>query len=149
MRPPVEEIEDDLAAEEENKLINEVRAPATPDDNVLSVSILRNTKHGMQRLLHFYCIFLKLNLLVSTRKKNAPYLYDLVITHALDWPSLTCQWFPDKESYANPHKPPPSPAHPYQAGQQAVFYTSTPPWHSYFRSSPRLPSNRHSFYSQT
>lgn len=34
-----------------------------------------------------------------TRKKNAPYLYDLVITHALDWPSLTCQWFPDKESY--------------------------------------------------
>jgi len=33
------------------------------------------------------------------RKKNAPYLYDLVITHALDWPSLTCQWFPDKESY--------------------------------------------------
>ena len=33
------------------------------------------------------------------RKKNAPYLYDVVITHALDWPSLTCQWFPDKESY--------------------------------------------------
>ena len=33
------------------------------------------------------------------RKKNAPYLYDMVITHALDWPSLTCQWFPDKESY--------------------------------------------------
>jgi histone-binding protein RBBP4 len=32
------------------------------------------------------------------RKKNAPYLYDLMITHALDWPSLTCQWFPDKES---------------------------------------------------
>ncbi|KAK7063901.1 histone acetyltransferase type B subunit 2 [Favolaschia claudopus] len=56
MRPQVEEIEDDLAAEEENKLINE---------------------------------------------KNAPYLYDIVITHALDWPSLTCQWFPDKESSAN------------------------------------------------
>ena len=33
-----------------------------------------------------------------SRKKNAPYLYDLVITHALDWPTLTCQWFPDKES---------------------------------------------------
>lgn len=26
------------------------------------------------------------------------YLYDLVITHALHWPSLTCQWFQDKES---------------------------------------------------
>ncbi|KAJ6623045.1 histone acetyltransferase type B subunit 2 [Mycena sp. CBHHK59/15] len=61
MRPQVEEIEDDLAAEEENKLINEYK----------------------------------------TWKKNAPYLYDIVITHALDWPSLTCQWFPDKESPAN------------------------------------------------
>ncbi|CCA70148.1 probable Chromatin assembly factor 1 subunit c [Serendipita indica DSM 11827] len=30
-------------------------------------------------------------------KKNAPYLYDVVITHALDWPTLTCQWFPDRE----------------------------------------------------
>ncbi|KAJ8515438.1 hypothetical protein ONZ45_g7158 [Pleurotus djamor] len=62
MRPPVEEVEDDLAAEEENKLINEE---------------------------------------YKTWKKNAPYLYDVVITHALDWPSLTCQWFPDKESPAN------------------------------------------------
>ncbi|KAF7347509.1 Histone acetyltransferase type B subunit 2 [Mycena venus] len=51
-----------LAAEEENKLINEE---------------------------------------YKTWKKNAPYLYDIVITHALDWPSLTCQWFPDKESSAS------------------------------------------------
>jgi len=36
----------------------------------------------------------------DSRKKNAPYLYDLVVTHALDWPSLTCQWFPDKEQCA-------------------------------------------------
>ncbi|TFK70443.1 WD40 repeat-like protein [Pluteus cervinus] len=64
MRPPVDEVEDDLAAEEDNKLINEE-----------------------------YKIW----------KKNAPYLYDTVITHALDWPSLTCQWFPDKES--PPSKP--------------------------------------------
>ncbi|KAK0199075.1 WD40 repeat-like protein [Armillaria mellea] len=64
MKPQVEEIEDDFAAEEENKLINEE---------------------------------------YKTWKKNAPYLYDLVITHALDWPSLTCQWFPDKES--PPNKP--------------------------------------------
>ncbi|KAK9900831.1 WD40 repeat-like protein [Cystobasidium minutum MCA 4210] len=33
-------------------------------------------------------------------KKNSPFLYDLVITHALDWPSLTCQWLPDKETPA-------------------------------------------------
>nr|QKY15247.1 nucleosome remodeling factor (CAF1) [Polytomella parva] len=30
-------------------------------------------------------------------KKNTPFLYDLVITHALEWPSLTVQWLPDKE----------------------------------------------------
>jgi WD40 repeat protein len=27
-------------------------------------------------------------------KKNTPYLYDFVLTHSLDWPSLTCQWLP-------------------------------------------------------
>ncbi|EGO05289.1 hypothetical protein SERLA73DRAFT_174369 [Serpula lacrymans var. lacrymans S7.3] len=65
MRPTVQdEMEDDLIAEEENKLINEE---------------------------------------YKTWKKNAPYLYDMVITHAFDWPSLTCQWFPDKES--PPNKP--------------------------------------------
>ncbi|WOO77619.1 Histone acetyltransferase type B subunit 2 [Vanrija pseudolonga] len=30
-------------------------------------------------------------------KKNTPFLYDTVITHALTWPSLTCQWLPDRE----------------------------------------------------
>jgi histone-binding protein RBBP4 len=29
-------------------------------------------------------------------KKNTPFLYDLVLTHALEWPSLTLEWFPDK-----------------------------------------------------
>lgn len=27
-------------------------------------------------------------------KKNTPYLYDFVLTHSLEWPSLTCQWLP-------------------------------------------------------
>ncbi|KAL5977376.1 Chromatin assembly complex, subunit 3 [Asimina triloba] len=30
-------------------------------------------------------------------KKNTPFLYDLVITHALEWPSLTVQWLPGRE----------------------------------------------------
>ncbi|KAI8814597.1 WD40-repeat-containing domain protein [Cladochytrium replicatum] len=30
-------------------------------------------------------------------KKNSPFLYDLVITHALEWPTLTVQWLPDIE----------------------------------------------------
>ncbi|KAI7872290.1 WD40-repeat-containing domain protein [Spinellus fusiger] len=38
-------------------------------------------------------------------KKNSPFLYDLVVTHALEWPSLTCQWFPTVErSSDNLHK---------------------------------------------
>jgi len=34
-------------------------------------------------------------------KKNAPFLYDLVLTHALEWPSLTVQWLPDKKVLPN------------------------------------------------
>lgn len=32
----------------------------------------------------------------KTWKKNSPFLYDVVITHALEWPSLTVQFLPDK-----------------------------------------------------
>ena len=28
-------------------------------------------------------------------KKNTPFLYDVVMTHALEWPSLTVQWLPE------------------------------------------------------
>jgi histone-binding protein RBBP4 len=28
-------------------------------------------------------------------KKNCPFLYDVVVTHALEWPSLTCNWLPE------------------------------------------------------
>ena len=30
-------------------------------------------------------------------KKNAVFLYDTLVTHALEWPSLTVQWLPDKQ----------------------------------------------------
>eukprot|EP00199_Chlamydomonas_sp_CCMP681_P002199 CAMPEP_0119104578 /NCGR_PEP_ID=MMETSP1180-20130426/2764_1 /TAXON_ID=3052 ORGANISM="Chlamydomonas cf sp, Strain CCMP681" /NCGR_SAMPLE_ID=MMETSP1180 /ASSEMBLY_ACC=CAM_ASM_000741 /LENGTH=416 /DNA_ID=CAMNT_0007089385 /DNA_START=52 /DNA_END=1302 /DNA_ORIENTATION=- len=30
-------------------------------------------------------------------KKNTPFLYDLVVTHALEWPSLTVQWLPQEK----------------------------------------------------
>lgn len=33
----------------------------------------------------------------KTWKKNAPFLYDLILSTALDWPTLTTQWFPDKQ----------------------------------------------------
>ena len=35
-------------------------------------------------------------------KKNTPFLYDTVITHALEWPSLTVQWLPDVKPAADP-----------------------------------------------
>ena len=31
-------------------------------------------------------------------KKNTPFLYDFVMTHSLEWPSLTCQWLPTMKS---------------------------------------------------
>lgn len=31
-------------------------------------------------------------------KKNTPFLYDYVMTHSLEWPSLTCQWLPKPRS---------------------------------------------------
>lgn len=34
-------------------------------------------------------------------KKNAPYLYDMIVTHALEWPSLTVEWLPDIERPPN------------------------------------------------
>ncbi|OVA19828.1 WD40 repeat [Macleaya cordata] len=35
-------------------------------------------------------------------KKNTPFLYDLVISHALEWPSLTVQWLPSQpQPYAS------------------------------------------------
>lgn len=27
-------------------------------------------------------------------KRNTPFLYDIVMTHALEWPTLTVQWMP-------------------------------------------------------
>ena len=36
-------------------------------------------------------------------KKNAPFLYDMLMSTALDWPTLTTQWFPDKQEI--PDKP--------------------------------------------
>ncbi|KAF0724773.1 hypothetical protein AaE_009761 [Aphanomyces astaci] len=33
-------------------------------------------------------------------KKNTPFLYDLVMTHALDWPALTVQWLPNVHTHS-------------------------------------------------
>lgn len=103
MRPQTEDVEDELA-EEENKIINEVRSPDASKQGSWDMrcaktrfsSNCRSTRYGEQhRISTFKCV-LDDNFVI--RKKNSPYLYDVVMTSALSWPSLTCQWFPDKES---------------------------------------------------
>jgi histone-binding protein RBBP4 len=32
-------------------------------------------------------------------KKNSVFLYDMMYGRALEWPTLTTQWFPDKKPY--------------------------------------------------
>lgn len=32
-------------------------------------------------------------------KRNTPFLYDIVMTHALEWPSLTVEWLPDSVNH--------------------------------------------------
>lgn len=32
-------------------------------------------------------------------KKNSPFLYDLLLSHALEWPSLTVEWLPIQDMY--------------------------------------------------
>ena len=43
-------------------------------------------------------------------KKNSPFLYDLLLIHALEWPSLTCQWLPEgsSSSSSSSSSPPPT-----------------------------------------
>jgi len=56
---------------------------------------------------HFVCVYLLgvgeeeleekiLNENYKIWKKNVPFLYDMVVTKALEWPSLTVQWLPDQ-----------------------------------------------------
>ncbi|KAK3171456.1 Histone acetyltransferase type B subunit 2 [Lepraria neglecta] len=35
----------------------------------------------------------------KTWKKNAPFLYDMMLSSALEWPTLTTQWLPDKQEF--------------------------------------------------
>lgn len=41
----------------------------------------------------------------SVWKKNTPFLYDLVISHPLEWPSLTVQWVPLADPLSHPTDP--------------------------------------------
>jgi histone-binding protein RBBP4 len=37
-------------------------------------------------------------------KKNSPFFYDTMYSHALTWPSLTCEWMPNRDCpYGSDH----------------------------------------------
>lgn len=55
-----------------------------------SLVTMQNRQRANYKLLEEYKIW----------KKNAPFLYDLMLSTALEWPTLTTQWLPDKQSYA-------------------------------------------------
>lgn len=53
----------------------------------LSTSITANNEaEEKKRIMEDYTLW----------KKTAPVLYDMVITHNLTWPTLTCQWLPKR-----------------------------------------------------
>ena len=41
----------------------------------------------------------------KTWKKNAPFLYDMMLSTALEWPTLTTQWLPDVQECVQLHNP--------------------------------------------
>ena len=55
-----------------------------PDDQMLDLDVEDETL--TQVIVEEYKVW----------KKNCPFLYDLVMAHALEWPSLTVQWLPTR-----------------------------------------------------
>ena len=85
----------------------------------------------------------------KTWKKNAPFLYDLMLSTALEWPTLTTQWLPDKQEYVE------------AAGKVVLFYlqdqnsrkglcnSSTSYWHTHIQRSTKLSTDCSSTTAQT
>ena len=85
----------------------------------------------------------------KTWKKNAPFLYDLMLSTALEWPTLTTQWLPDKQEYVE------------AAGKVILFYlqdqssrkglcnSSTSYWHTHIQRSTKLSTDSSSTTAQT
>ncbi|KXH65481.1 WD domain-containing protein [Colletotrichum salicis] len=61
-------------------------APAQVVDDVDVDMIQEEDEDQEQRLI---------NEEYKTWKKNSPFLYDMILSTALEWPTLTTQWFPD------------------------------------------------------
>lgn len=71
----IEEQEEQEEERNEEKIINE------------GMSVSERNKNSATDLMLEY----------KTWKKNAPFLYDMILSTALEWPTLTTQWLPDKQ----------------------------------------------------
>lgn len=52
----------------------------------MTKSTIKDTENEQKKILEEY----------NEWKKQAPLLYDMIITHNLTWPTLTLQWLPEK-----------------------------------------------------
>ena len=57
-------------------------------DNLISLVLVENSDEiEQQKIMEEYKIW----------KKNSPFFYDTLYSHALTWPSLTVEWMPNRD----------------------------------------------------
>lgn len=74
----------------------------------------------------------------KTWKKNSPFLYDLMLSTALEWPTLTTQWLPDKQEYVWAGCREWAPHSQVQVSRKGLCNSSTPYWHTHIQRSSKL-----------
>jgi len=77
----------------------------------------------------------------KTWKKNAPFLYDLMLSTALEWPTLTTQWLPDKQEYAEAIPKKSILCLRAKGSGQGLCYASASHRHTDLQRSSQLPAN--------
>ena len=75
-----------MAEEDDNSRLDTLGGPVDANDITVSEELNNEDAETEQKVI---------NEEYKTWKKNAPFLYDMILSTALDWPTLTTQWFPD------------------------------------------------------
>lgn len=77
----------------------------------------------------------------KTWKKNSPFLYDLMLSTALEWPTLTTQWLPDKQEYVKTGCKNRIFHSLEQNSRKGLCNASTSYWHTHIQRSSKLSTN--------
>lgn len=75
----------------QEKIVNEGKSNLSSSFFSLSTSTLQLNLTGSIIMANVYSEY-------KTWKKNAPFLYDMILSTALEWPTLTTQWLPDVQA---------------------------------------------------